>query len=231
MRLGLVLSLLLASLSLSAAPPAARPYHLVLEASPAAVFPYLGRFGNVELHVYRSGVRAEALWLNGFSRNGAQAITVVNPLGRMYVDMNLADIAPTLQKLAGAAGQAERAAAAKLGAVTKGTVGGKPATRHRLVYGPDAYIDVWTTGEVPENAQMKRIMVELVRGVSPGSAQAASRIGGMPILVELNFRRFKKVRLLTVKQLTFDPDPEDEQDALELGALYMKASLLEKLWE
>ena len=41
----------------------------VLEASPAAAFPYLGKFGNVELHVYAGGVRAEALWLNSFSRN------------------------------------------------------------------------------------------------------------------------------------------------------------------
>src|SRR4051812_46878622 len=68
-----------------AAPPR---YHLELEANPAAAFPYLSKFGtSIELHVYPSGVRAEALWLNSFSKNGAPAVTVANPLGRMYVDI------------------------------------------------------------------------------------------------------------------------------------------------
>src|ERR1043166_2229707 len=37
---------------------AAQPYHLQLEASPAAVFPYLGKFGTVDLPVSAPGVPA-----------------------------------------------------------------------------------------------------------------------------------------------------------------------------
>ena len=44
-----------------------------LEATPAAAFPYLGRFGAVDLHVYATGVRADLLWLKGLSTNGAAA--------------------------------------------------------------------------------------------------------------------------------------------------------------
>ena len=45
----------------------------------------------------------------------------------------------------------------------------------------------------------------------------------------MNFRRFKKVALLEVKSLTFDVSVEDENDALELGPVYIRAGLLEKV--
>ncbi len=208
---------------------AAQRYHLELEATPAAVFPYLGRFGAVELHVYPSGVRAEALWLNGLAKNGAPAVTVANPLGRMYVDVLIAEIAPILQKLAGDAGTVERAAAPTRGPSVAGKVHGIVATRHRLVYGPSAWIDYWTTTAIPENPQFRRIADQLVAGISPGTATVSRTIPGMPVYIELNFRRFQKVTLLKVKELTFNPPVEDEKDALELGSFYMKAPLLDRV--
>ena len=208
---------------------AAQPYHLELEASPGAVFPYLGRFGDVELHVYAGGVRAEALWLNSFSRNGAPDVTVMNPLGRVYVEVPLTDIAPTLRKLAGSAVGQERQAAPAIGPTLKGKVGPLHATRHRLVYGPTAWIDVWMTSAVPENPQLRRIVNALLEGISPGTARVAARLSGTPVHVELNFRRFKKVQLLKLKKLSLTAD--DEQDALTRGALYVRAGILEKLLE
>lgn len=208
---------------------ASQPYHLELEASPAAVFPYLGKFGNVELHVYAGGVRAEALWLNSFSRNGAADVTVLNPLGRMYVEVPVAEIAPILRKLAGDQGSVERRAAATLAKPVRGRVGTHAATRHRLVYGPAAWIDVWTADALPENAQLRRIVNGLLEGISPNTARVASDIRGTPIYVELNFRRFKKVPLLKVKKLTMSAD--DEEDALTRGMLYVRAGVLEKLFE
>jgi predicted alpha/beta hydrolase len=204
---------------------AAQPYHLELEASPAAVFPYLGRFGDVELHVYAGGVRVEALWLNGFSRNGASDVTVMNPLGRMYVDFPIRDIAPTLAKLAG---KIERQSVPTLGPSTKGTVSGIEATRHRLVYGEAAWVDVWTTTAVPENAQLRQLVNGLLQGISPGTARVASKLAGTPVYVELNFRRFRKVPLIKMKKLVFNA--EDETDALTRGPIYMRASVLEKLF-
>lgn len=221
MRSLVLVALLFAPLSAFAA----RRYHLELEANPAAAFPYLGKFGAVELHVYESGVRAEALWLNSFSRNGTAAVTVMNPLARMYVDMPIREIAPTLARLAGTA--PERSWAPVLGPVVQGTVQGITATRHRLIYGPSGWIDVWTTGVIPPNEQLRRIVDELVRGISPGTANVSHSISGTPIYVELNFRRFRNVPLLKMTRLTFDA--EDEKDALELGPFYVRHALLEML--
>lgn len=227
MRMPLVLSFLV-FLTLDTAAQTKR-YHLELEATPAAVFPYLGRFGAVEIHAYSSGVRAEALWLDSFSKNGAAAVTVVNPLARMYVDVPVGEIAPILQKLAGSAGALERGLVPARGPAARGKVSGIDATRHRLVYGPAGWIDYWTTDAIPENPQLRRISEELVRGISPGTAAVARTIRGTPVHVELNFRRFPKTTLLKVKRLTFDVTAENERDALTLGSLYMRAPLLERL--
>jgi hypothetical protein len=183
------------------------------------------------VHVYPGGVRAEALWLNSFSKNGAPAVTVANPLGRMFVDVPVAEIAPLLQKLAGNDAGIEKIAIPARGPVLKGTVHGIDATRHRLVYGPQAWIDIWTTDTIPENPQLRRIFEELVAGISPAAAKLVRAIPGTPLHVELNFRRFQKVVLLKVKQLTFDVSEEDERDALELGPVYMRAPLLERLFQ
>jgi len=222
----------LVALALALSATAAAPrYHLELEANPAAAFPYLSKFGtSIEVHVYPSGVRAEALWLNSFSKNGAPAVTVANPLGRMYVDVPVSEIATTLHKLAGDDAGAEKHAVPSRGAVIKGKVAGIDATRHRLMYGPQAWIDIWTINAIPENPQLRRISEQLIDGISPGTADIARTIPGTPVYVELNFRRFKKVPLLKLKHLTFDVKAEDEKDALELGPIYVKAPLLERLF-
>ena len=223
---------LLALAFLASTASAAPRYHLELEANPAAPFPWLSKFGTaIEVHVYPSGVRVEALWLNSFSKNGAPAVTVANPLGRMYVDVPIAEIAPILRKLAGSDTGVERIAVPAQGPVLRGKVHGIDATRHRLIYGRDAWIDIWTTTAIPENPQLRRLTDQLVAGISPGASKLAKSISGTPIHIELNFRRFKKVELLKVKELTFDVSAEDEKDALELGPIYVRAPLLEKLFE
>jgi hypothetical protein len=204
-------------------------YHLELEARPAAVFPYLTKFGTVDIDVYPSGVRAETIWLNGFSRNGAQTITVENPLGRMYTEVPIKEIAALLNKLGSAAGSVESGAVPATIKKLKGKVSGIAATRHRLEYGPTAYVDYWTTDAVPENPQLRRIVSELLTAISPGTAQAASSIRGTPVYVEVNFRRFKKVVLLRTKKL--DMSNGDEQAALKVGSFYFKAPLLDALWK
>lgn len=223
----LALSLLAITSSAAAADAPQKPYHLELEVTPEAAFPYLGKFGNLDLHVYPGGVRGEALWLNGFSRTGEKAVTVVNPLARMYVDVSVNEITSILTKLAGNEGAVERAAAPVMGPKLQGTVGGIAATRHRLVFGPAAWIDVWTTDVIPPNAQFRLLVSKVVSGISPATGLAASKLPGTPIFVELNFRRFKKVPVVKLKKLTFSS--EGEQDALTLGSMYVRASVFEKI--
>jgi hypothetical protein len=221
------LAALLVVLALSLPAAAAQPYHLELEMTPEAAFPYLGRFGKVDLHVYAGGVRGEALWLHGFSRNGTTAVTVANPLARMYMDVEAAEVTSILTRLAGNKGGVERIAQPRLGPSMKGKVLGVDATRHRLIYGGDAYIDVWTTQVIPQNAQLRMLVKKVVSGVAPGTAAVTDKLPGTPIYVELNFRRFKKVPIVRMKKLTFAAD--DEEDALTLGHLYVRAGILEKL--
>ena len=210
------------AVSLHAAPPA---YHIELEAHPATPFPFLGRFGTVTLHVYPNGVRAETFWLNGFSRNGNE-VTVENPLGRMYTDVPVAQISTTLRKIATSGMEA---AAPIRTQITTGTLKGMAARRYRLVYGPEAWIDVWTTDRIPENPQLRAIVHEFVRGISPATAASMNAIRGTPLYVELNFRRYKKVALVTMKSITWSNDGQD--DALKTGALYFKAPLLDSIWK
>jgi hypothetical protein len=219
-----LLLLLALATQLHAAPP--KPYHLELEANPAAPFPFLGKFGTVTLHVFPAGVRAETFWLNGFTRNGTNTVTVENPLGRMYTDIPLSQISITLHKLSTSG--VENAAPGAITQIT-GNVKGIHARRYRLVYGPEAWIDVWMTDRIPENPQLREVVTEFVRGISPATAAAMINIRGMPLYVELNFRSFKKLPLVRLKSITWNADAQD--DALKTGTLYFKAPLLDSIWK
>ena len=202
-------------------------YHLTLEAHPAAPFPFLARFGTVTLDVYPAGVRASSFWLTGFSRTGSPAVTVENPFWRMYTDVPVSSIASILHKLSNLG--VESTAAASLQKPMGGAVKGIAAIRYRLQYGPQAWIDVWTTRAVPENPQLRVITTELVAGIAPPTASVMRTIPGTPVYVELNFRRYKKLTLLELKTIRFDDAGED--DALTVGKLYFKAPLLDAIWK
>ena len=219
-----LLLLLTLTTQLHAAPP--KPYHLELEANPAAPFPFLGKFGTVTLHVFPAGLRVETFWLDGFTRNGARSVTVENPLGRVYTDVPLAEISATLRKLSTSG--VENAAP---GAITQLVVNvkGIPARRYRLVYGPEAWIDVWMTDRIPENPQLRAVVTEFVGGISPATAVSISSLRGTPLYVELNFRRYKKLPLVRMKSITWSAAGED--DALKVGTLYFKAPLLDSIWK
>jgi hypothetical protein len=210
--------------SLQAAPPPA--YHLELEANPAAPFPFLGKFGTITLHVFPNGVRAETFWLNGFTRNGTSAVTVENPLGRMYTDVPMTQISTTLRKLSTSG--VEKVAPVSITQIT-GLVKGIPARRYRLLFGPEAWIDVWTTDRIPENAQLRTVINEFVRGISPATSASMNEIHGTPLYVELNFRRYKKLPLVRLKNIVWNSQGQD--DALKVGTLYFKAPLLDSIWK
>lgn len=218
------LLLLAFATALHAAPP--KQYHLVLVASPAEAFPFLGRFGTVTLDVYPAGVRGESSWLNGFSRSGTSVLTAENPLGRMYTDVPVVQIRTILRKLSTSG--VENAAPIGITQIA-GDVKGIPAHRYRMLYGPEAWIDVWTTDTIPENRQFRAVIDEFVRGISPATAAAMGSIRGMPMYVELNFRRYKKVPLMRVKSITWNTEGQDR--ALTPGKLYVKAPLLDSIWK
>ncbi|HKO57305.1 MAG TPA: hypothetical protein VJ276_15625 [Thermoanaerobaculia bacterium] len=211
----------------SAAP--ARPYHLELEASPAAPFPFLSKFGTVQLHVYPSGVRAETMWLNGISKNGTDSITVLNPAVKMYSEVPINEIGNLLVKLGGMSNRKSFEAVANVESPVKDKVKGLDAMRYRARYTTTAWIDIWTTTAIPENAQLRKIVDQVVYNISPGTGALTRYIPGTPIQVELNFTNYKKVPLVTLKSLK--NDAAGEAEALAVPAAYAKAPLLDEVWK
>jgi hypothetical protein len=215
----LVLSLLLAT-----AQPKA--YHIELVANPAAPFPFLGKFGTMTLHIYPAGVRADTLWLNGFSRIGTPTVTVENPYGRMYTVMPMSEITNVMRTMTR---EDVKAVPPSIAPPISGHVRGIAARRYRLLYGPEAWIDVWTTEVIPENSQLRTIITAFVRGVSPSTAESIKSIPGTPIYVELNFRRYKKLPLVRLK--SFSLSNVGQENALKVGTLYFKVPLLDQIWK
>lgn len=203
------------------------PYHLELQITPKAAFPWLGHLGDIDVDVYPGGVRGEALWLQAISRNGSPTVRVNNVIGRTYMDMKTGEIGTTLTQLAGRSSGAEREVRPSLAPPLSGKVGGIAATRNRLVYGDQAWIDVWTTTAIPQNPQYRLLVAEVLNGIAPGTAPVANALRGTPIYVELNFRRFKKLPVVKLKKLTMSS--KGEAEALAPGRLYVPANLFDKL--
>ena len=217
----LVLVLVLPAL-VTSAPPKPEPYRIDLELHPMAPFPFLSKFGSVDVSVFPGGVRADTLLVDAFSRVGTRGVTVENDVARTYFELTTADVRSLLLTLSGSKNEImpglPQFPVAK--DVISGPVRGVPAKRYRVVLGNEAFIDVWTTTVVPKNAQFHMLETELLRTVSAPAASLSSTIPGMPIFVELNTRRFKKLPLLKLKQIV--RSAEGEAEALSVGALMMK---------
>lgn len=217
--------LMLPAAALLASAP--RPYHLELQLTPGAAFPWMGHIGDVDVHVYPAGVRAEALWIQAISRNGNPAVRINNVIGRTYMDLKTSEIGSTVSQLARTSSGGERDARPVLAPPVAGKVSGIAATRNRLIYGKDAWIDVWTTTAIPPNPQFRLLVAQVLGGIAPGTATVANGLAGTPIYVELNFRRFRKLPIVRLRSLTMSAEGQDE--ALTPGRLYVPANLFEKL--
>jgi hypothetical protein len=203
--------------------PAPRPYHLELDANLGAVFPTFGRFGNIRIHVYPAGVRADSSLLNAFSRNGAKNLTVLKPMVRMYTDVALTEMTAMI-----AAGTDEFEDVPRIIGPTAGKVGALVASRYRLQYNKTEWIDVWTSRDVPANAQFRAVIDAAIRGLSARSADVVRKIPGTPVYIELNFRGYNKVALLKLRRLTWNS--AGETAALKLGNYYLKVPRLDAIW-
>ncbi|HJW92465.1 MAG TPA: hypothetical protein VJ901_02505 [Thermoanaerobaculia bacterium] len=204
--------------------------HLVLEANPAIPFPFLARFGSVTLHIYPHGIRGETIWLNGFVRNEQKDITVENPFARMYTEVPVARIGAIVGKLVAAlpATLAFTSAPPVEGPLA-GTVHSIAANRYRIVYGAEAWIDVWTTKQLGDVPQLRAIGQQIVGAISPWTAKSFAAIPDVPVYIELNFSHFHKLAILKVKTLTSDDDGEEA--ALQSGKFWVHAAVLDSLWK
>lgn len=205
-----------------------KEYRLDLVANPTAPFPFLKKFGSIDISLYPGGVAAESLFLRGFSRNGEPTVTIVNPLGRMYAPVPLGKVREMFVSLSGRKGEIMPGLGdfpvMKIG---NGKVRGVPATRYRVQLGPASSMDVWTTTVIPRHAQFEAVYLQAVDAVSHAAVRTVRKIPGTPIYIELNTQNHRKLALLTVKEMKATSD--GAEDALKVGSFYMKAPILEKL--
>ena len=145
----------------------------------------------------------------------------------MYTDVPVSEIANILQRMA--KDRMDEAAPPSIAPPLSGHVRGIAAKRYRLLYGPEAWIDVWTTQQIPENAQLRTIIDALVRGIAPLTAQALRSIPGTPLYVELNFSHYKKLPLLRLKR--FSLSNVGQEKALSVGMVYFRAPMLDAIWK
>lgn len=219
-----------AALFFFAAAANAAPYRLDLQLTPMAPFPFLSKFGAIDLNVYPGGVHGQTMILKGYSRNGSPHFTVMNPYGRMYTEIAVSEISSIILKLSGSSGAVlPQFRDMTPVSVAVGKVRGVTASRYRFSLGKDAWLDVWTTNAVPRNPQFVAIQNEFLTALSPALARSAARLPGMPVYVELKTRRFNKVPLLRMTGLS--ASNAGEADALQTGSFYFKAPLLDLLFK
>jgi hypothetical protein len=179
-------------------------YRLDLVARPTAPFPFLKRFGAINLSLYPGGVRGESLFLSGFSRSGSPIVTVENAIGRMYGELPIGQVGSILRKMSGSSDPVmpELYAFPIDPAVISGKVNGIQARRFRVLLGPEAWIDVWTTSEIPENRQFRIVAEQALGAISPSTIDVARKIPGTPVYIEMHTRRFRKLAILEPVRLT-----------------------------
>ncbi|MGA7615073.1 MAG: hypothetical protein WBX15_07820 [Thermoanaerobaculia bacterium] len=226
-RCCLLLLLIASSLSVPAA--SAAGYRLDLELDPAAPFPFLSRFGTVELKVYPNGIYAETLLFHAFTRNGTKSVRIESGLTRGYAEVSVAELRSVILRLSGSKGEVMPGLREFPidPHVLRGNVNGIAASRYRVVLGT-SWIDVWTTQVIPENPQLRVLATELVSTISRPAAGVVRKIPGTPVLIEMHTRRFPKLQLLRATKLV--PSSAGEESALTPGTFYVRAPIVDLLF-
>jgi hypothetical protein len=223
----LLFALLLLPAALQASPS---PYRLDLELDPGAPFPFLSRFGTIEISVHPEGVSGKALVLRGFSRNGSTSVTVMNPLARLYVELPFVTIQKRILALSGATGEVMPGLGEfPVSGPLPGKVRGLDARRYRVHLGPESHLDVWTLASIPPNPQYLRLARLFAGTISAPAASLSSKLEGMPVYIEMNTSKHKKLQLLRLKRFT--PGDDSGAEALQIGRVYAKAPGSDLLFE
>lgn len=203
-------------------------YRLDLEIHPMAPFPFLGRFGKVDVSVFPDGISGDALWLRGYCKNGESTMRVANKISRMYADIPISSLRSMLLTMS----RSDEEIMPALPefpispTVAGGRVSGIPAKRYRVILG-ESWIDVWTTTAIPRHPQLDLILSTAISAVSKSAAGLLQRIPGTVVYVEMNTQRFKRVPIVRARKLVMSS--EGEAEALELGRFYLKAPFADLL--
>lgn len=201
-----------------------------LELTPGAALPFFGRFASADVSIYPEGMTASSTFLRAWIRNQAGAVRVEHVIARLYSDVPVSSIRPTLLSLAGVRDSVIPSLNLRVDPPQKGKVRGLDAHRYRMRFTKQGYLDVWTTTVFPENQEFRRLQREFLTAVSPSAAAAAAKLPGTPVYVELNTPRHQKVVLLRLDKVVIDVPRDEREKALSTGRVYAKAPFSDRFW-
>ena len=93
----------------------------------------------------------------------------------------------------------------------------------------DSALDVWTLASIPPNPQYLRLARLFAGTISRDAASLSMKLEGMPVYVEMNTTKHKKLQLLRVKGFT--PGDDSGAEELQVGRVYAKAPGSDWLFE
>ncbi len=208
-----------------------RDYRLEMELNLMAPFPFLDRFGAVQLIVYPQGVRAEGLAATAVTLTGSSTVRVENPLLRLYADVPVSELGNILLRQSGASTD-ELLPGLQSVALTRtgeGTVKDIPATRYRLSVEEGVSIDLWTTSAIPRNEHLNAMGLVVLGAISKSAAEAVTRLPGTVLYAEVNSPNHEKLCLLRLRTLTRSSAGFEEE--LTSGSFFAEAPLVDRLWK
>jgi hypothetical protein len=186
---------------------ASQAFHLQLESNTASAFPLMKRFGTISIDVYPRGFRAKTIWLRGFAINGQNTITIENPVSRTYVKKPMSALGDVVRFIHP---EPLDSGAPRSVQTIIGKVGRLPARRYRLVYGPNDYVDIWTSNSIGPAPALRAAIEEVVAAIAPGSRAILRTIPDTPVYVEMNMGEYRKLPVLTTRGVAFNSTGESE---------------------
>ena len=206
-----------------------RDYTLELTIRPVGDSPLIDRLGSVNLTVFPQGIHLDSTWLDGYSKRGTSTVVLKKPIARIYALMPLEGFRSVVRRMAGSDSELMPG----LGNLTvdqkaRGKVSGMPATRHRIMLGEGAWVDVWTSDTIPHNSQLQRLTVEILSAVSEDAGRLSGQISGVPVFIQINTADHPKETILAIRSLRRSSAGAAEM--LDVGSFYLRVSAAERLW-
>lgn len=209
---------------------ASKDYRLVLWIQPVGDDALTQKLGKATLTVYPQGVKADSLWLDGFTRQGSSQLTLLKPIARLYAQVELSDFSDIIRRMAGSRdGLVGNIGTLRVGNPVNGKINKRAAKRFRISIDQQQWVDVWTAADLPENKQLKKLTSEVLEAVSDQLPPVLDKIEGTPILVRLHTDEYRDVDVLGFRSIR--SSSRGHADDLQVGRFFLRATFAEKLWE
>lgn len=154
--------------------------------------------GVIRLEVHQDALLARNRFLRGSVDERRDHATVVWRIPPLAATLPLDEIGHAVSRLA-TSDERRRALHPQLELIdheSADSLAGFEIDLYRLRLSPLSWIDIWTSGELPEHALLRQVILNVVGALTPDAAELVGGIPGMPLHVQLHSPRYGKVDLL-----------------------------------